>query len=360
MARNLIHQGRGRFESLEQRQLLAGDVAASLAEGNLRLEGDELANKILITSGAEAGSFVVTGLDGTMVVLDGVASTAATVEGVRNIRVQLGDEADLAAVVGANLRGRLSIDAGLGDDRVLIGTAGDATELVGHVPADLSVNVRGAVSIKGGAGADVISVDDATIGALLHIDAGLDDDNVSLGSAAIEGAGLSDSTAQLNVRGVVHVNLGAGDDVASLNRVDSRVATVVRGGAGNNMVDASLVNTGVLSVFGDGDVDNVELADIHAHLLGVHTGAGDDLVNAHDSVFSTIAISLGDGNDTLAAANLEARFGALLGGNGDDTLEVQGELGIAHELIRGFEIPPDVNVGSPIRRFLGRLLGRLR
>jgi hypothetical protein len=295
-----------------------------------------------------------------MVVLDGVASTSATIEGVRNIHVELGDDADLAAVAGANIRGRLSIDAGLGADRVFVGTAGDATELVGQVPADLSVHIRGALSIKGGAGADEISVDNATIGALLHIDGGLDGDSVSLGSAAVEGVGLSDSTAQVKVRGVVHVNLGAGDDVAALNQVDSRAAIIVRGGAGNNTVNASVVNTGVLSVLGDGDNDHFTLSDIHTHVLGVHTGGGDDMVDAHDSVFGTIGVSLGDGNDTLAAGNLQARFGALLGGNGDDRLNDEGELNNVNELIRGFEMPPDVNSESPIRRFLDLLLGRLR
>ncbi|MEX0613839.1 MAG: hypothetical protein WD229_17105, partial [Pirellulales bacterium] len=140
---------RGCFESLEQRQLLAGDVVLNVVDGNLTIQGDALDNKIMVTAGAEAGSFVITGLDTTTVHEEGQPATTdpVTVTGVKNIRAALGEGNDLIAVVGANVRGRLGIRTGAGDDRVLVGTGGDAAELVGQLPSDVSVSVRGSVAI---------------------------------------------------------------------------------------------------------------------------------------------------------------------------------------------------------------------
>jgi hypothetical protein len=335
---------------------LAGDVVANLVDGTLTLEGDDLANKIVITSGAEAGAFVVTGLDGTTVHLEGEAGASVlNVSGVRNIKVELGGEADLAAVVGANVRGNLSIDSGAGNDRVLVGTGGDAAELVGQLPADLSVEIRGKLRIDGAAGDDEIAVDDSVL-SRLNIEAGLDNDVVSLGSDAALEAGQD---ARVQVRGGVHVNLGAGNDELTADQVNSRHVLLVRAGTGDNSIDLSRTNTGVLGVHADGGIDTVTLAEIDAHILGLHAGDGSDVVDIHDSVFSKLGVSLGEGDDSLAVANVEARLGLMLGGGGEDTLDLSGVNNIVHEIIHGFEIPPDINT-PPFRRLVGRLLGRLR
>src|SRR3990170_3444629 len=104
MARNMRALRRGRFELLEQRQLLAGDVLVNVVDGILMVRGDALDNKIMIAAGAEAGDFVVTGLDGTTVHEDGQTPGAeVTVTGVHSAKVGLGAGNDLVAVVGANV-----------------------------------------------------------------------------------------------------------------------------------------------------------------------------------------------------------------------------------------------------------------
>jgi hypothetical protein len=351
---------RGRFESLEQRQLLAGDVVVSVLDGNLMVQGDELDNKIMITAGAQPGEFVITGLDGTTVHEEGQPPAAdVTVADVHNVRVGLGDGNDLIAVVGAELSGSLGIRTGAGDDRVLIGTGGDAAELVGQLPGDLSVAVRGSVLIGTNGGDDQVSVDDAMIGGRLGVEAGADDDSVALGStAALDPM----AAARLSVRGGVQVNLGQGNDELSMDQLRARGAIVVHGGHGDDTIDATLTKSAALAAFGGSGVDAITLAQIEAHHLGVHTGEGNDSVDVRDSVFTALGVSLGTGDDTLTTADLQARVAIMLGGEGEDTLDVVSDNSFAHELIRGFEIPPDVNTHGLLfaRRPLSRFLGRLR
>ena len=137
---------------------------------------------------------------------------------------------------------------------------------------------------------------------------------------------------------------------------------IARGGQGDDTVNASLTNSIGFLVFADGGADTVALEQIHAVHLGIHAGEGNDSVDVRDSAFAALGVALGDGDDTLTTADLRALVAILLGGEGQDTLEVISDNHFAHELIRGFEIPPDINTdGLPFgQRPLGRLLSRLR
>ena len=348
---------RGRFELLEQRQLLAGDVLVNVVDGILMVRGDALDNKIMIAAGAEAGDFVVTGLDGTTVHEDGQTPGAeVTVTGVHSAKVGLGAGNDLVAVVGANVRGHLAIRTGAGDDRVLIGTGGDAPELVGVLPADVAVNVRGLLSIDTNGDHDRVAVDDASIGRLA-INAGVGNDDVSLGSTAA----VDESGARLRVHRGIHVNLGDGNDELNMDQLRVRGGIIALGGPGDDTLNATSTRSHALAVLGGGGMDSVSLTHIDAHHLGIHTGDDSDSVDVRDSVFTSFGVSLGDGNDTLTTAALQARFAVMLGGDGEDTLDVISQNDFAHEVVHGFEIPPDVNVNDllfgrrPIRRLLGLL-----
>ena len=77
-----------RFESLEQRQLLAGDVLVNVVRGNLVIEGDAEGNEIAVTAGVERGAFLVTGLNGTTVHQDGqTPASEVTITGVRRDQI---------------------------------------------------------------------------------------------------------------------------------------------------------------------------------------------------------------------------------------------------------------------------------
>jgi hypothetical protein len=62
--------------------------------------------------------------------------------------------------------------------------------------------------------------------------------------------------------------------------------------------------------------DSVSLDDITARHFGVHTGAGNDRVIIQDTVFSTLGVALGEGDDTLSIGGNQARIAVLLGRNG--------------------------------------------
>jgi hypothetical protein len=190
----------------------------------------------MITAGAEPGSFVITGLDGTTVHEEGEpAGSEVTVTGVHSARLRLGAGNDLIGVVGANFRGHVAVHTGAGDDRVLIGTGGDAPELAGLLPDDLAVGVRGALVVDTGADNDHVAVDDAAIGRGLAVRAGIGNDTASLGGDAA----ADEPGARLRVHGGVHVNLGAGNDELAMDQLRVRRGIVVHDAAGDDTVEGN-------------------------------------------------------------------------------------------------------------------------
>jgi hypothetical protein len=290
-------------------------------------------------------------------------ATEVAVTGVRSARVEMGEGLDLVAVAGATFRGILSIDTGAGNDRVRIGTTGGDAELAAGLPADLAVSVGG-LRIETGLGEDQISVDKTLVNGLSYVDAGADNDVVSLGSTsatpAIAAAGISDSDAAVRLRFGAFLALGAGNDTLNLNRVASRGAISALGGTGDNSVHASDVNSLAFLVYSDAGVDSVRLQNIHAQLAGAYTGGGSDHVEIRDSVFSSVGVGLGDGDDILTVANLTARNALFLGGVGQDTYDDQGGNDLTLQIIRQFETPPEINTPLSPRRPGFRPLARLR
>ena len=376
MATRLLAPRRARFEPLEQKQLLAGDVLVSVSNGGLMIEGDEAANQIAVTAGAEAGSFVITGLEGTNIRLvdnvtgePGDAMTELTVNDIhRNVQIDLGAGDDVVSLGELNFRGNVSIETGEGMDRVLVGEVDSMAAVAG----DASVGLRGSLQINTGVDNDEVVVGNASVHGRLGVHTGEGDDSVVLGgmlaaAAATNGTGM-DSMATLKARGGVNVNLGAGDDELAAASVNARGAIMVMGGEGDDSVNVESTHAArILALLGDGadeGTDTLNLNGVHAHHLGVSTGAGADNVEIVDSAFMAIGVHLGDGDDTLAHGNVTARFAALLGGMGEDTLEELSDSMLGRDLIRGFELPPDVvNTPLPGRRLgnlFGRGLGRLR
>jgi hypothetical protein len=318
-----------RFESLEQRQLLAGDVLVNVVRGDLVIQGDAADNEIAITAGAEPGSYVVTGLNGTTVHQNGQdPASDVTVTGVRrDVRIGMGE----------------------GNDSVSIEAA----------------RVRGDVLIRTGTGNDEVSVDDVGIGGRLAIGTDGGDDTVSLGSATEEpeptptGARGGDLEGALRVRKGIHVDLGTENDTLTLDQVATSIGVGVNAGSGDDSVSAEDASGVVFAVLGGDGTDTISLADLRARHLGVHAGAGDDDVAIADSIFSTLGVALGAGDDTLSIGGNQARIAVLLGGTGEDTLEEPSENEFRFEFVRGFEVPDDANGNTPLPRFLADLLDRL-
>lgn len=329
------------FETLEQKQLLAGDVVASVVHGNLILRGDDASNQIAVTSGDAPGSYLIRGLNGTIVRMgDGgpptddpggetpaagaAPETGLVVEGVRrHVHIQMGDGDDVVHIHNAQFRRGLSFAGGADNDRLHVGARPDdpgpaptATdgELAEHDngPRDqANVGIRGSLRVRAGSGDDVVQIgtspnstgdDEATDGDRRH------------------------RPASVAVSGAVNVVLGEGNDAADIENTAARRAVRVAGGLGD---------------------DVVELEGVRAHLGRVATGDGADRVTVTDSAFRSLAIGLGGDDDTLTVAATSAARAWFSGGEGDaDELVNGGENRFGRLRVGGFEIPDDANSGG--------------
>jgi hypothetical protein len=162
-----------KFESLEARNLLAGDVTASIHHGDLVIKGDNLANGITITAGATAGTVVITGVN--------AGGSATNVNGTANGTVSLSGFTDDLKI---NMKG--------GDDTVTI----------------TGLTVPDKAKLKGGKGNDTFTIDGSTF-SKLKTSLGRGDDTLD----------ISDSTVSVKTR----LNGGGGTNTLT-NGTDNSLA----------------------------------------------------------------------------------------------------------------------------------------
>jgi hypothetical protein len=160
-----------RFESLERRRLLAGNVIATgtdlfANEGTITLIGDNKSNQVEIhRSGA---AYFVTGLNGTTV--NGAPSATLGAVFKRNLVANMGNGDDDLQVTAGNGFNSASIDMGNGDDTVEVnGAAFDNFSPASH--GDLNINT--------GSGSDVVTITDSFVAGNLKVDLGTGDDTLA-------------------------------------------------------------------------------------------------------------------------------------------------------------------------------------
>ena len=110
MTRQYGNHRKLRFESLETRDLLAGNVAAEVIEGNLFLTGDDLDNGLTIDQ-TETGDLRITGEDSTTI---NEQDDPAVMSGVGSVIAQLGDGNDNISVRDAEIAGDFIVQLGDG------------------------------------------------------------------------------------------------------------------------------------------------------------------------------------------------------------------------------------------------------
>ena len=324
------------FESLESKQLLAGDVVVSLVGGNLFIKGDDAANLIAISAnGTEANSFVIRGLEGTTVHIEGSTTPAP----------------DTGLVVNG-VRGGINVTMEGGDDEVQVS----------------QVDIKRGLSIRTGAGNDVVTIHDARVRGVISVATGADDDAVEIGPADQ----LPDSPAvdspNASVRAaLIDVLLGEGGDTARVNSVLAQGAIVVGGGGGDDQLSLNNVRTtGVILNGGEGTGgDTINVVRVKAVVAVMAGGAGADHVSVVDSAFTSLNVALGSGDDTLSLQKVKAKVAFLAGGEGSaDQYTDAGDNALDHRIVTGFELPDGVN--TPIRprprlaQWLADVLGGLR
>jgi hypothetical protein len=328
-----------RFEQLEDKRLLAGDVTVAVVHGALVITGDELGNQIAISSGAEPGEYLIQGLDGTVLHLageDGAGESELLVTGVRHgIHVALQEGDDAVSLTDARVHGNVVIDTGAGEDHVSVGLAPAATTdlLLAETIADDSNDLAGGVAIGGS-----LVIRTGEHNDTVHL-GGQDEGNPELSEFSTDGNSIRPS---LRVGRNLVIGLGDGEDHLALNAAHVGVATVVNGGQDADWINLSHARTKVLTLLGGGGEfnDAVSLNHVYADVAGIGTGQGSDQVEIVDSAFGILGVRTGGGDDTLAIGNTRARLAILLGGEGSqDTWNDLGGNQFGHQIVLGFELP---------------------
>jgi hypothetical protein len=311
-----------RFEKLESRWMLAGDVDVDVVNGKLKIAGDALDNDITVEAGAQAGEFVVTGngttlnngavLAGNPLAVTGVTKnisvrmeggndtvdfdgSGGVIKVPKSLRFHMGDGGDTVTMSDTNVERHLKIHTGSGNDigqdldnvqvgRNLVLSTGDGGDQNGRIN---QCQVGRDLKIDLGAGADNIDLLMTEVGRNARIKTGADDDKLSIGDSA-------GPTAGLDVAGRTVVKLGNGSDF-DIELYDSHFG------------DDVLVKTGS----GNDDPVDIDACEFDADLT-VRMKAGDDTLNegaiAANTFHGDVLFHGGKGTDTLVSNSPNANF----------------------------------------------------
>lgn len=238
------------LESLESRQLLAGNVSIDTRDGNMVITGDALSNKITIRQ-TGVGQYVVAGDDG------------------EQFRTP-GGNFQKGPVMVANVRGGLLVSLGSGNDSVRIhGLSSDRP-------------IAAFVTVLTGPGQDTVELDQLESGGWQYPPQIVVPNELNRQRGAIGEAAYRNAVTP----GSVTIDSGAGDratdgDSVALRGVSVQGPTMINTGAGADLVTLDEV-TGRQGVIGTAaGADHVELA--------VQGGV----------VFDTLNMALGDDSDRV-------------------------------------------------------------
>jgi hypothetical protein len=166
-----IKRRRCRFESLEQRQMLAGDVSVRIFNGNLNIIGDRLDNGVALTAGGMPNQVVIGGVTagGAPTGLNGTPNGSVTLPNFDgNLKINMMEGNDLVVINNLTIKGNTKIKTGKGIDVV----AATGTTVNGKSKIDLGGRgdnltvtasvLKGTTKIKGKAGNDTVGINNTT------------------------------------------------------------------------------------------------------------------------------------------------------------------------------------------------------
>jgi hypothetical protein len=310
-----------KFETLETRNLLAGDVTASIHHGDLIIKGDNLANGIEITAGATAGTVVITGVNagGSATNVNGTANGAVTLSGFTDdLKINMKGGDDTVTITGLTVPDKGKLKGGDGDDTFTIdgSTFAKLKTKLGHGDdtldiSDTTVSVK--TRLNGGHGTNTLTND--TSNSLTKLEqknfVGTDDES----STPAENAPTSPTLA---ISGAASVNEGAlytlsltssGTGASSISQWaitwgDGSAAQVISGnpssathtyadGAGTRTISATATNPS--GTFNAGNTVSVAVANV-APTLAISGPA-----NINEGALYTLNLSSADlGADTIS------------------------------------------------------------
>lgn len=328
-----------RFETLETRTLLAGNVTAAVTAGELDIIGDAAGNAIQVSQ-TTSGDWKVQGIATTV-----NGHNAQTFPGVTaGILINLGNGNDFVKVFNGTTPVGLDIQMGAGNDVVQGSnlTVSDIFQIeVGDGNNTVSLNKiisNGPFGLGTGNGNDVIAITNSHLNEEVEMGTGngthvLSMNTVSTGGPVdIEMGDGADAVALVNItadRGF-GIDLGGGTNSLSANHVTvaSNFDFDITGGDGKDAVALANVTLhgGELNINTNEGNDAVSIFQTTVNGdLKIDTGGGTDAVilnTVNDTEFDSIDVSLGPGNyDALVVVNCTAlvvNFDG--GGNTGDTL----------------------------------------
>jgi hypothetical protein len=252
-----IRSSKLRAESLESRQMMAGDVDAFAVGRFLYITGDESSNGIAIVDDG-SGNLNVVGIDqaGSATTVNGGANQ--TFSKIKDIVISMGKGDDAVAISDLYINGNLYVSGGKGDDAIGLGDFVDTGVFDDAVDSLLgTLTVKKSVVLSGDDGDDTVLAEDAAISKSLVISTSIGEDTVALtGGVTAKTATISTATgndtvtlAQLSVSKSLVVSTANDDDTVTLDQVSTK-SLVVSLDAGDDTVtveDSSATKTAVFN-----------------------------------------------------------------------------------------------------------------
>lgn len=325
------HRRKLRMEQMEARQMMAGDIAAIMQNGNLILNEATgqtgLDNAVSIQRLSDT-QVRVTGMptltDGTVSKVNGKTFQDFTISANTSLFVNFGGGSDAVtfAPIGGQVKfNEIHIDVAAPPVSRITTTGLVATSVT---PRDNDVvflerfRTRGAVSINTGVGNDSVTILNAMIG-----DIGATPANVSINT----GAGAD----SVRIRSTVENTLITGSlDVqtfGSLSEADPDVVAFEKIGVQGDVH----VRTG-------GGNDTISMNNVGATRLDFDSGAGNDTATLVGvSAVDLLMARMGEGDDTLSTENLFTKDLQLLGDGGFDRLIKKPDFFVGKRTESGWE-----------------------
>lgn len=309
------------FERLETRTLLAGNVAAVVAAGDLEITGEAAGNAIQVWQTGPT-TWKVQGIATTV---NGSHSTF-TALGVGSIEAEFPDGNSFIKVFNGTLPSVLHI-SDLGKDN---GTV----QLI-------NVTTVFGMDISTGKGTSVISLTNVTVESDgLGISTGKGTSVVSLTNVTVEDGGMGVSTGdgtnavsliKVNVEdGGMGISTGSGHNAVSLTGVTVEDGGMgISTGSGTNTVSLIKVNVEIggfgISTGSGTNVVSLTGVSVGDDGLGISTGDGNNSVTLTNVTVEDdgLGISTGSGHDAIALANVTVAGGLSIdAGGGTDAVSL--------------------------------------
>lgn len=313
------------LESLEARQMMAGDVDATLAGGTLTISGDGLGNGLAIHN-SSPGTVTVRGLSqaGSATTIDGQATANFT--NVKNILVSLNGGDDQLVLTDLSLKGSVNVLLGEGADNVGLGNFDDSHGLFDNAVDSLTgeLAIQGNLTIGLGEGSNTLVARGVTVGKLSTISAGSGtdlfefEDDGTIGQpgyvpAFNAGKGLTLTTGNgantMRFRGATLQNLimplGSSTDIVSLENVNVAKNVLITGLDGANEYHFTGIEAKSIDIISGSGGDEYELEDlILTKSLRIIDALGDDVLNLDDSTAKSVELIMGGGEDDIILDNV--------------------------------------------------------